>query len=47
MGIYQAYLKPSEVEMDKTILEPISPNIDLEVIQKLQSRDRINEDGAR
>ncbi|KKU45344.1 MAG: hypothetical protein UX62_C0037G0003 [Microgenomates group bacterium GW2011_GWA2_46_7] len=47
VGIYQAYLKPTDVEVDKTILEPISPNIDQGVVQRIMERGSINEDGAR
>ncbi|MFH1244637.1 MAG: hypothetical protein V1487_03685 [bacterium] len=47
VGIYQAYFQPTEVEVDETTLEPISPNIDQGVIQRIMERGRINEDGAR
>lgn len=44
IGIYIVASKTTIVDVDQTILEPINPNLDQEVIQKLRGRLKIEVD---
>lgn len=38
MGIYQATRGETQSEVDKSLLSPLNPQVDLEVIEKLNAR---------
>jgi hypothetical protein len=46
MGIFAVSLNKSQLDIDKSILEPINPKIDQEVITALTSRIKIEENVA-
>ncbi len=43
VGVYSASIKPSAIDLDKTLLEPLNPVIDQGVIDSLTTRLKVEE----